>query len=105
MSGEGVRALARDVFFYDLRDLDALLGGLVLNRGVTNANFYTMVDIVLIISSPFFLQNDKGDTVPRDAQSLLPGNYFVVADGTVEVYTCLLSSLWLLWLILYEGEQ
>jgi hypothetical protein len=94
MPGEGVRALARDVFFYDLQDLDTLLGGLVLNRGVTNANFYALVGIALIISSPFFLQNDNGDTIPRDAQPLLPGNYFIVADGTVEVcIACLLNSL------------
>ncbi len=85
MPGEGVRALARNVFFYDLRDLDTLLGGLVLNHGVTNTNFYALVEIVLIVSSTFFLQNDNGDAIPRDLQLLLPGNYFIVADGTVEV--------------------
>lgn len=81
----GVRARARDVFFYDLRDPYTLLGGLVLSPGVTNANFYSMVDIVLVISSTYFLQNDNGQALPRDSKSLLPGNYFVVADSAVEV--------------------
>jgi hypothetical protein len=102
MPGVGVRAFLRDVFFYDLRDLDTLLGGLVLTPGVTNANFYAMVNVVLVISSTFFLQNDHGDTIPQDTQPLLPGNYFIVADGVVQV--CLLPFVWLLWLILYGGE-
>ena len=86
MSGAGVRTLARNVFLYDLRDLSILLGGLVLNPGVTNANFYSMIDIVLVISSTYFLQNDNGETLPRDSQPLLPGNYFIVADGESPLY-------------------
>ncbi len=85
MSAHGKRALARDVFFYDLRDLDTLLGGLALNRGVTNANFYAMVNIVLVISGPFLVQNDEGETVLQDEQPLLPGNYFIVANDTIEI--------------------
>jgi HNH endonuclease len=85
MPGAGVRALARDVFFYDLRDLSTLLGGLVLSPGVTNANFYAMIDIVLVIPSTYFLQDDNGETLPRDSQPLPPGNYFIVADGAVNV--------------------
>lgn len=85
MPGEGIRTIRRDVFFYDLKDLSTQLGGLVLTRGITNANFYAMIDIVLVISSAYFLQNDSGDILPRDAQPLLPGNYFIVADGTVNV--------------------
>lgn len=86
MSREGVRALARDVFIYDLRDLDTLLGGLVLTAGVTNANFYAMVDIIVDIDppGPFLLQDENGGTVARDIQPLLPGRYFIVADGTVK---------------------
>ncbi|KAK5654898.1 hypothetical protein OQA88_6936 [Cercophora sp. LCS_1] len=89
MSREGVRALARDVFIYDLRDFDTLLGGLVLTAGVTNANFYAMVDIIIDIlpPGPFFLQDQNGGTVARDTQPLLPGMYFVVADGTAQKTT------------------
>ena len=85
MSGAGPRAILRDVFFFDFRDPLTLLGGLVLTPGVTNANFHAMIDIVLVVSSTYFLQNDNGETLQRDSQPLLPGNYYVVADGTVDV--------------------
>ncbi|KAL7625910.1 hypothetical protein AAE478_005134 [Parahypoxylon ruwenzoriense] len=93
MSGTGVRALARDVFFYDLRDPSDLLGGLVLNHGVTNANFYAMIGIVLVISSIYSLQNDKGETLPQDSQPLLPGKYFVVTGGIVDMVVTRTESL------------
>jgi len=94
MSREDGRALARDVFIYDLRDFDTLLGGLVLTAGVTNANFYAMVDIIIDISppGPFFLQDENGETIAQDAQPLLPGRCFVVADGTVKVCFLLLCG-------------
>lgn len=85
MPGPGIRANARDVFFYDLRDPSTQLGGLHITQGVTNANFYSMIDIVLIIPRTYFLQNDNDETIPRDLQSLLPGNYFIVTDGTIDV--------------------
>ena len=93
MSREGARALARDVFIYDLQDFDTLLGGLVLTASVTNANFYAMVDIIIDIlpPGPFFLQDDNGGTVAQDTQPLLPGTYFVIANGTVRV--CFLTTL------------
>lgn len=95
MSREDGRALARDVFIYDLRDLNTLLGGLVLTAGVTDANFYAMVDIIIdiLLPGPFFLQNENSGTIAQDAQPLLPGRYFVVADGTVQVCFFLLCEL------------
>lgn len=86
MPGAGLRALARDVFFYDLRDPSTLLGGLVLNPGVTNANFYSMINIVLVITSTYSLQNDRNEMLPQDSQPLLPGNYFVVTDGKSPIH-------------------
>ena len=77
----GTRALGRDVFFYDFKDPYTQLGGLVLTRGVTGANFYSMIDIVLVISSNYFLQNDNGEELPRDSQPLLPGDYYVITDS------------------------
>lgn len=86
MPGPGVRAIARDVFFYDLRDPSTLLGGLVLTPGITNANFYSMLDIILVISTTYSLQNDKSEALPHDSQPLLPGSYFVVTDGKFAIY-------------------
>ena len=81
----GSRAAARDVFFYDLRDPPTVLGGLVLTHGITNANFYSMTNIVLRLSSDYFLQTNSGETLPKDSRPLLPGHYFIVTDGTVQV--------------------
>ncbi len=93
MSGAGARALGRNVFFHDIRHPDTILGGLILSNGVTKANFYQMVEIVLIISEDYFLQNPEGEKVLRNVDPLLPGNYYVVTDGTVEVLYLFLSFL------------
>lgn len=85
MSGAGTRSVARDVFFYDIRYPDTTLGGLVLTPGVTNANFHSMIEIVLIMSSDYSVQNDKGKKLPRDSNPFLPGKYSIVASSTVEV--------------------
>lgn len=85
MPGIGVRSIPRDVYFYDVRNLDTVLGGLVLTAGFTNSNFHSMISIALVILGNYFLQNDNGETLPRDTQPLLPGNYFIVADGIVDV--------------------
>ncbi|KAK3364515.1 hypothetical protein B0T25DRAFT_628158 [Lasiosphaeria hispida] len=92
ISGVRVRALARDIFIYDLQNFDTLLGGLVLTTGVTNANFYAMVGIIINASlpGPFILQDENGTTVAQGTQPLLPGRYFVVADGTVQACSLLL---------------
>jgi hypothetical protein len=44
-----------------------------------------MIDIVLVISGTYFLQNDSGEALPRGSQPLLPSNYFVVTDGPIDV--------------------
>jgi hypothetical protein len=85
MPGVGIRALARDVFFYDRRNPSTLLGGLVRTNGITKTNFYFMIDIVLVISTCYLIQDDDGTNLPRDSEPLPPGNYFIVADGTVEI--------------------
>lgn len=85
MSDAGPRAILRDVFIFDLKDPSTLLGGLVLTPGITNANFHSMIDIALVISGPYFLQNDDGETLPRDSEPLISGNHYVVADSTVDV--------------------
>ncbi|KAK0731142.1 hypothetical protein B0H67DRAFT_653743 [Lasiosphaeris hirsuta] len=74
-----VRALARDIFIYDLQDFDTLLGALVLTAGMTNANLYAIVNIIIDVSPPpghFILQDDNGETAAKDTQPLLPGAYF-----------------------------
>jgi hypothetical protein len=75
------RSLGRDVFIYDAKDRDKVLGGLILTNGVTNANFYSMVEILIILGGGFSLLNGAGTKIERDDGPLQPGNYFIDADG------------------------
>jgi len=40
-----------DVHIYDANDLATVIGGLTLTNGVTNANFYQMVKIIVTIKA------------------------------------------------------
>jgi len=75
------RSLGRDVFIYGAKDPDEVLGGLILTNGVTNANFYSMVEILIIFGGDFSLLDDSGTKIDRDDNPLQPGNYFIDADG------------------------
>jgi hypothetical protein len=77
----GDRALDRDVFIYDEKDPDKVLGGLVLTNGVTNANFYSMIEIMIIFCGGFSLFDGRGIKIKRNDDPLQPGSYFIDADG------------------------
>ncbi|RFU36324.1 hypothetical protein B7463_g115, partial [Scytalidium lignicola] len=92
MPGPEGRRRGRNVFFYDFRDLNKELGGLILTNGITNANFHSMIEIVLTVTdgnasqprallpNDYFLRTENGDTLRKNNRRLLPGRYFVVAD-------------------------
>jgi hypothetical protein len=86
------RSLGRDVFIYDAKDPDKVLGGLILTNGVTNANFYSMVEILIIFGGGFSLLDDNGTKINRDDNPLQPGNYFIDADGRLQLPLTSLSS-------------
>jgi hypothetical protein len=75
------RSFGRDVHIYDTNNADVVLGGLVLIPGVTNATFYSMVEILIIFTSTFILQDEGGTKVERDDRPLQPGKYFIVSAG------------------------
>ena len=75
------RSRGRNVHIYNANDATTELGGLILTNGVTNANFYSMVEILFIFESTFFLQDEGGVRVQRDGHQLQPGNYYIVATG------------------------
>ncbi len=83
MSVQPSRVADRDVFFADLRDPDTFLGGLVLTPGITNANFFTMLEIAVEIAGSYSVQNMKGELLSRDSNPLHPGVYFIRADHPV----------------------
>jgi len=76
------RSEGRNVHIYDANDPATVIGGLILTNGVTNANFYQMVKIIVTIRSDNFFLRDEGDTkIERNDRPLQPGKYYIVADG------------------------
>lgn len=75
------RSVGRDVHIYDTRDPDIILGGLILTRGVTNANLHAMIDIFCIFEVSYILQGEDRTVILRDDNALRPGRYFIVTEG------------------------
>jgi hypothetical protein len=71
----------RDVHIYDAKDRAIVLGGLILTNGVTNTNFYMMVEILIFFTSGFELQDEGGTTIERNNDPLQPGKYYIDATG------------------------
>ena len=70
------RSTGRDVHIYDANDPNKVLGGLILTNGVTNANFYSMVE-VFVVKCEFVLRYEDGMVVMRDGQALRRGKYYL----------------------------
>ena len=75
------RSAGRNVHIYSANDPTTVLGGLVLTNGVTNANFYSMVEIIFIFGSDYFLRDEGGVAVERNDRPLQPGNYYILTSG------------------------
>ena len=72
------RSVGRTVHLYDANDRVTLLGGLVLNNGVTKANFYSMVNIFLIFESIWSIEDETSAKLEQSDEPLPPGNYYAV---------------------------
>ena len=79
------RSTRRDVHTYSAQDTNTVLGGLRLTNGMTNANFYSMVEIVFIFDNDYTLSSESGSTVQRDDHPLQPGKYFIGTAGSLRV--------------------
>ncbi|KAF8423471.1 HNH endonuclease-domain-containing protein [Terfezia claveryi] len=79
------RSAGRDVQLYDANDPTTVLGGLILTNGVTNVNFYSMIEVFLLFGSEYVLRHEDGTELQRNDQALRRGSYFIVTDGTVTV--------------------
>ncbi|KAF1815295.1 hypothetical protein P152DRAFT_455016 [Eremomyces bilateralis CBS 781.70] len=79
------RSFGRDIHIYDANDPNAVLGGLVLTAGVTNANFYSMIEILFIFASPFYLRDEDKTKIEKDDHPLKPGKYYIVSDVPLQV--------------------
>lgn len=81
------RSIGRNVFICDANRPDKVLGGLILTQGLTNANFYHMVEILFIFTDPIRLCHDSNTVIERDGTSLQPGKYFIVTSGKLDMGT------------------
>jgi hypothetical protein len=85
------RSLGRNVHIYDAKHPNTILGGLVLTNSITNGNFYSMVEILIIFTSTFLLRDEGGAEIKKDDRPLQPGKYYIVATGKFFFYNTLLS--------------
>lgn len=82
------RSARRIVFLYR-KSNNILLGGLANVNGITNNNFYAMIEILLVFESPYTLTHGDGgaDEVPRDDAGMKPGNYYVDGKSTTHTHS------------------
>lgn len=71
------RASDRTVFIFNGQGTNEQLGGLVNNEGITNNNFFEMLEILLIFRSYYTLRLESGGMVPHDDAKLRDGKYYV----------------------------
>ena len=71
------RSRGRTVHIFNASDRNTTIGGLILTDGVTNANLYAMVEIIVIVTSKFTLQNESDVILEKDSSPLQPGNYYI----------------------------
>jgi hypothetical protein len=86
------RSQGRHVHIYDANDYTTVLGGLILTNGVTNANFYSMVEILILFTSNFKLQDEESAEIERNDNPLQPGKYYINAAGK---FLCITVSSYL----------
>jgi hypothetical protein len=84
------RSKGRNVHIYDINDRTTVLGGLVLANGVTNTNFYSMVEILFLFTSSFELQDEENAKIERNDNPLQPGKYYINAAGK---FLCITMSI------------
>ena len=79
------RALGRSVPTYRAGDTKTVLGGLVATDGMTNANFYSMVEIVFVFDDGYTLSIESGATVQRDSYPPQAGKCLINTAGSIKV--------------------
>ncbi|KAG0633966.1 hypothetical protein HOY80DRAFT_895699 [Tuber brumale] len=81
------RSAWRDTYVYTSNNPTKVLGGLRTAPGVTNNNFYSMIEICCIFTAPFDLHDEHGQLGGRDGQQLQPGNYYIATAGRFFLYS------------------
>jgi hypothetical protein len=77
------RSQGRNVHIFNSSENTTPVGGLVLTNGLTNANLYSMVEIIVIVTSPFTLRSKDNDIITRDGNLLQPGSYYICSASRI----------------------
>ena len=59
---------------------------------ITNANLYSMLEIICSFTDTFTLDNNNGQLVERDGQQLQPGNYYIATNGRFGILQLLAAA-------------
>ncbi|KAG0636814.1 hypothetical protein HOY80DRAFT_1017240 [Tuber brumale] len=80
------RFLPRNVKFYDATNPDEVLGGLVQNGSITEANFLDMLGILLVVGSPISVQErESSHILSRTEVPLQVGVYDIYCEASIQV--------------------
>ncbi|KAK0105453.1 hypothetical protein ONS96_004840 [Cadophora gregata f. sp. sojae] len=71
------RSAGRDVHIFDIHNRSTSIGGLILTASITNANLYSMIQIIVFFDGEYILRNESGIIIERDDSLLLRGNYYI----------------------------
>ena len=77
------RSFGRNVHIYSTKDTSTVIGGLKATNGITNSNFYSMVEITYIFDKDYKLRYEGGTIVKRDDNPLQPGKYLISTAGSL----------------------
>lgn len=83
------RSEGRDIHIYDASRPTEVLGGLILNNGVTNHNLFQMIDVLFVFKGSFSLRHG-GNTIQDDQSPLQRGEYYIDAAGWGSTFVSLL---------------
>ena len=72
------RSADRNVHFYDATSLEVPLGGIIQNGSVTEANFLTMLNILLFSGDPLHVHERGSDRVVTATDNALQTGEYVI---------------------------
>lgn len=84
------RSAGRTLQLYNSSDKENVIGGLIVTNGITHANLYFMVEIIVVATSEFTLRDEDDMDIPKDDAQVEPGDYFINAAS--KIYTALIST-------------
>jgi hypothetical protein len=80
MSSE--RSIGHNVHVFNSNHPETAIGGLVVTNGVTNLNFYYMLNIICLFEKDYYIRTADDTIIPKNHDPFQPGKYYIVSEGT-----------------------